>query len=96
MYRRFHRVKGTAMILAPVAMLALGVARPAAADDATAPHQPSAIERLVQQEEARAAGAEVLRIMPQFSVERWKRQASWNDPAFIERWAAALHKAGLK
>ncbi|HSF03365.1 MAG TPA: hypothetical protein VLA62_10150 [Solirubrobacterales bacterium] len=48
-------MKGTAMICAPVAMLALGLARPAAADDASAPPQPPAIERLVRQEDARAA-----------------------------------------
>ena len=55
MYRRSRRVRDIAMILAPVAMLALGLARPAAADGATAPPQPSAIERLVRQEDARAA-----------------------------------------
>jgi adenylate cyclase len=51
---------------------------------------------LGREEEARAAGAEMLRIMPQFSVERWKRMVPSKDPAVIERWAAALRKAGLK
>jgi adenylate cyclase len=51
---------------------------------------------LGREEEARAAGAEMLRIMPQFSVERWKRMAPMKDPAITERWAAALRKAGLK
>ena len=55
MHRRFRRVKDIAMILAPVAMLALGLARPAVADGSAAPAQPSAIERLVRQEDARAA-----------------------------------------
>jgi adenylate cyclase len=47
-------------------------------------------------EEARAAGAEMLRIMPQFSVEKWKRMAPYKDPTVTERIAAALRKAGLK
>jgi adenylate cyclase len=51
---------------------------------------------LGREEEARAAGAEMLRIVPQFTVERWKRIVPQKDPAVIERWAAALHKAGLK
>jgi len=51
---------------------------------------------LEREEEARAAGAEMLRIMPQFSVERWKRMVPQKDPGVIERWAAALRKAGLK
>jgi adenylate cyclase len=51
---------------------------------------------LGQEEEARAAGTEMLRIVPQFSVERWKRMAPYKDPAVTERFAAALRKAGLK
>ncbi len=51
---------------------------------------------LGREEEARAAGAEMLRIMPHFSVEKWKRMVPQKDPAVIERWAAALRKAGLK
>jgi adenylate cyclase len=51
---------------------------------------------LGREEEARAAGAGMLRIMPQFSVERWKRMVPQKDPTVIERWAAALRKAGLK
>jgi adenylate cyclase len=51
---------------------------------------------LGREEEARAAGAEMLRIMPQFSVEKWKRMAPNKDPAIIERFAAALRKAGLE
>jgi adenylate cyclase len=51
---------------------------------------------LGREEEARAAGAEMLRITPQFTVERWKRMVPQRDSAVIERWAAALRKAGLK
>ncbi len=46
-------------------------------------------------EEARAAGAEVMRLNPHWSLD-FIRQAPWKDPAIIERHVAALHKAGLK
>ena len=51
---------------------------------------------LGREEEARAAGAEVRRLVPQFSVERWKRMAPYKDPAVTERIAAAVRKAGLQ
>ena len=51
---------------------------------------------LGREEEARAAGAKMLRIIPQFSVEKWKPMAPYKDPAVTERIAAALRKAGLK
>jgi adenylate cyclase len=51
---------------------------------------------LGREEEARAAGAEVRRLVPQFSIEKWKRMAPYKDPAVTERFAAALRKAGLK
>jgi class 3 adenylate cyclase len=53
---------------------------------------------LGREEEAKAAGAEMLRIMPQFTVEGWKRMAgsTFKDPAVTERFATALRKAGLK
>jgi tetratricopeptide (TPR) repeat protein len=47
-------------------------------------------------EEAKAEGAEILRITPNFSVEEWKQKSFYKDVAIIERWAAALRKAGLK
>src|SRR5262249_49342184 len=51
---------------------------------------------LGREEEARAEGAEMLRIVPQFSVEKWKRLAPYKDPAVTERFATAMRKAGLK
>jgi tetratricopeptide (TPR) repeat protein len=50
---------------------------------------------LGREEEAKAAGTEMLRIMPQFTVEGGKRLSTWKDPAIVERFAAALRKAGL-
>ena len=51
---------------------------------------------LGREEEAKAEGAEILRITPNFSVEVWKRMAPYKDPAVTERFAAAMRKAGLK
>jgi adenylate cyclase len=51
---------------------------------------------LGQEEEARIAGVEMLRIMPQFSIEVWKRMVPEKDQEMKERWAAALRKVGLK
>jgi adenylate cyclase len=47
-------------------------------------------------EEARAEAAEVLRISPQFSLEVWRQRIPFEDQAEVERWLAALRKAGLK
>jgi adenylate cyclase len=47
-------------------------------------------------EEAKAAGAELQRLFPLFSLERWKQMAPFKDPALVERDLAALRKAGLK
>jgi adenylate cyclase len=51
---------------------------------------------LGREEEARAAGAEMLRLVPHFSIEKWKSMAPNKDPAVTERFAAAARKAGLK
>ncbi len=53
MQRRSHRMRGSAS-LAVLSMLALGVAPVALGADEISPSQPSAIERLVRQESARA------------------------------------------
>jgi TolB-like protein/DNA-binding winged helix-turn-helix (wHTH) protein/Flp pilus assembly protein TadD len=46
-------------------------------------------------DEARAAGVEVMRLNPNWSME-FIRQVPWKDPAIVERNIAALRKAGLK
>jgi adenylate cyclase len=46
--------------------------------------------------EARAAAAEVLRLDPQFSLERVRQWLPFQDPGAIERYLAALRQAGLK
>ena len=50
---------------------------------------------LGREEEAKAEAAEVLRLDPKFSLENVKRQP-FKDQAILERWLAALRKAGLK
>ena len=47
-------------------------------------------------EDARAQAAEVMRIDPRFSLERWGRTLRYRDPADTERVLDALRKAGLK
>jgi adenylate cyclase len=51
---------------------------------------------LGREEEARAEAAEVLKISPNFSLERWRQMSPYKDPAVLERGLAALRKAGLK
>ncbi len=51
---------------------------------------------LGREEEARAEAAEVLRISPKHSLEVWRQRAPYKDPAVLERFLAALRKAGLK
>ncbi len=51
---------------------------------------------LGREAEARAEGAEVLRINPKFSLEVHKQRMPIKDPAVLERHIAALRKAGLK
>ena len=48
-----------------------------------------------REDEARAEGAELLRIDPKFSVERWM-SSNPLDPAAKARMTEALLKAGLK
>ena len=45
---------------------------------------------------AQAEAAEVLRLNPKFSLEVHKQRAAIKDPAMLERYIAALRKAGLK
>jgi tetratricopeptide (TPR) repeat protein len=47
-------------------------------------------------DEVRAAGAEFQRLVPDASLEQWKRMAAFKDPALLERDLAALRKAGWK
>ncbi len=51
---------------------------------------------LNREEEAKAAMAEALRLSPQWSLETWRQNVPFKNPAEIERFAAALRKAGLK
>jgi adenylate cyclase len=47
-------------------------------------------------EEARAQAAEVLRVDPKFSLERYAKTLRYKNPADKEHYIAALRKAGLK
>jgi adenylate cyclase len=47
-------------------------------------------------EEARTQAAEVLRINPKFSLERWSKTLRYKNPDDVERTVDALRKAGLK
>jgi len=47
-------------------------------------------------EDARAQAAEVLRLDPKFSVERWEKTSRFKNPDDVRRSADALRKAGLK
>jgi hypothetical protein len=49
-----------------------------------------------QEEEARAAAAEMLKLSPDFSLEFWGQTLPVTDPATLERVLTALRKAGLK
>jgi adenylate cyclase len=56
----------------------------------------AAYSELGQDAEARTEAAEVLRINPKFSLAVHKERAPITDPAILERFMAALHKARLK
>ena len=51
---------------------------------------------LGREEEACAEAAEVLRLNPKFSVEKYAKRLPFKDKALTERYANALRKAGLK
>ena len=51
---------------------------------------------LDREEEARAAAAELLRLDPEFSVDRIAKTLPFKDKAYTERYVSALRKAGLK
>jgi adenylate cyclase len=51
---------------------------------------------LDRDEEARTEVAEVLRINPTFSLEVNRQRLPYKDPGQLERYLAALRKAGLK
>jgi len=47
-------------------------------------------------DEAWAAAAEVIRIAPKFSVDKFVKKLPFKDQDYSERWAESLRKAGLK
>jgi tetratricopeptide (TPR) repeat protein len=49
-----------------------------------------------REQEARAEAAEILRIYPHFSLERWQQGIPYKDQGEVERVVTALRKAGLK
>jgi adenylate cyclase len=51
---------------------------------------------LDREEEARAAAAELLRLDPEFSVDRIAKRLPFKDKVYTERYVNALRKAGLK
>ena len=48
------------------------------------------------EKEAKAEAAEILRLNPSFSLEVFKQRIPYKDPTEVERYVAALRKAGLK
>ena len=55
----------------------------------------AAYAQLGQLMEARAAAAEVLRIEPGFTIDRWKRTAVYKNPEDAEHLFDGLRKVGL-
>jgi tetratricopeptide (TPR) repeat protein len=51
---------------------------------------------LGREKEARAEAAEILKLVPNFSVEIYGQRIPYKDPAQAERDMAALRNAGLK
>jgi adenylate cyclase len=56
----------------------------------------AALSRAGRYDEARAAAAEVLKINPKFSLERYAKILPLRDQSYIDRTIDALRKAGLK
>ena len=59
-------------------------------------HLALSYSELSRDAEARAEVAELLRISPNFSLEGFRRVMPFKNPADLERYLAALRKAGLK
>jgi len=53
-------------------------------------------DELGREEEARAEVAEALKLNPQYSLEALRERHPYKDPAALERYLAAMRKAGLK
>jgi adenylate cyclase len=51
---------------------------------------------LGRDDDARAEGAEILRLSPHYSLATWQQAYPLKDPVLQERWRADLRKAGLK
>jgi adenylate cyclase len=49
-----------------------------------------------REDEARVAAAEVLKLNPKFSLERFVKIHPYKDPSMRERYINSLRKAGLK
>ena len=49
-----------------------------------------------KEDEARAAAAELIRINPKFSTEKYAKALPYKDRDYCMRWGDALRKAGLK
>jgi hypothetical protein len=47
-------------------------------------------------DEAKVSAAEILKLLPNFSVDVWGERVPYKDPALAERNMGALRKAGLK
>jgi adenylate cyclase len=59
-------------------------------------HLASIYGELGLEKEAQAEAAEILRISPNFTIESIRQRLPYKDPAVLERFLAALRKAGLK
>ena len=51
---------------------------------------------LGREKEARAEVAEILRISPDASLERWRERLPYKNQADLDRFIAGLRKAGMK